>query len=110
MAKGPHRNRSPAFNAKVAVAARKDEKTPITLAKDFDVHPNQIKQWRDQLRNGAMGALAADLAAEPELVIDVKAPDAKIGDLKLGNELLSCALGKVSMLPSGRRCSIPFSA
>jgi hypothetical protein len=35
-----------AFKAKVAVAAIKGEKTLIELAQDFDVHPNQIKQWR----------------------------------------------------------------
>ncbi len=37
----------------MAVAAIKGEKTLIELAQDFDVHPNQIKQWRDQLLEGA---------------------------------------------------------
>ena len=49
MARRPRRNHSPAFKAKVAVAAIKGEKTLIELAQEFDVHPNQIKQWRDQL-------------------------------------------------------------
>ena len=48
MTRRPRRNHSPAFRAKVAVAAIKGEKTLIELAQDFDVHPNQIKQWRDQ--------------------------------------------------------------
>ena len=48
MARRPRRTHSPAFKAKVAVAAIKGEKTLIELAHDFDVHPNQIKQWRDQ--------------------------------------------------------------
>ena len=43
MTKRPRRNHSPAFKAKVAVAAIKGEKTLIELAQDFDVHPNQIK-------------------------------------------------------------------
>jgi transposase-like protein len=34
------------------------ERTPIELAQDFGVHPNQIKQWRDQQREGATGILA----------------------------------------------------
>ena len=55
MARRPRRNHSPAFKAKVAVAAIKGEKTLIELAQDFDVHPNQIKQWRDQLLEGATG-------------------------------------------------------
>ena len=42
MTRRPRRNHSPAFKAKVAVAAIKGEKTLIELAQDFDVHPNQI--------------------------------------------------------------------
>ena len=55
MARRPRRNHSPAFKAKVAVAAIKGEKTMIELSQEFDVHPNQIKQWRDQLLEGAPG-------------------------------------------------------
>ena len=47
MTKRPRRNHSPAFKAKVAVAAIKGEKTLVELAQQFDVHTNQIKQWRD---------------------------------------------------------------
>ena len=54
MARRPRRNHNPAFKAKVAVAAIKGEKTLIELAQEFDVHPNQIKQWRDQLLEGAI--------------------------------------------------------
>ena len=39
------RNHSPAFKAKVALAAIKGEKTISELAQQFDLHPNQIKQW-----------------------------------------------------------------
>ena len=46
MASRPRRNHSPAFKAKAAVSAIKGEKTLIELAQEFDVHPNQIKQWR----------------------------------------------------------------
>ena len=57
MTRRPRRNHSPAFQAKVAVAAIKGERTLIELAQDFDVHPNQIKQWRDQLLEGATGGV-----------------------------------------------------
>lgn len=53
MTKRPRRNHSPAFKAKVALAAIRGEKTMIELAQQFDVHPNQIKQWKDQLLDGA---------------------------------------------------------
>lgn len=53
MAKRPCRNHSMAFKAKPAVSVIKGEKTLIALAQEFDVHPNQIKQWRDQLLEAA---------------------------------------------------------
>ena len=42
----PRRNHSAAFKAKVALAAVKGEHTLVQLAERFDVHPNQIRQWR----------------------------------------------------------------
>ena len=42
MTKRTRRNHSPAFKAKVALAARKGEKTPAELAQLPAVHPNQI--------------------------------------------------------------------
>ena len=70
MTRRPRRNHSPAFKAKVAVAAIKGEKTLIELAQDFDVHPTQIKQWRDQLLEGATGVFGAAPKSEAEPVID----------------------------------------
>jgi len=93
MARRPRRNHSPVFKAKVAVAAIKGEKTLIELAQDFDVHPNQIKHWRDQLLDGATGVFGDDPKADVEPVIDVKTLHAKIGELTLENDFLSGALG-----------------
>lgn len=71
MGRRPRRNHSPAFKAKVAVSAINGEKTLTELAQDFDVHPNQIKQWRDYLLEGATGVFgeAARAEAEPTLVV-----------------------------------------
>lgn len=103
MARRPRRNHSPAFKAKVAVAAIKGEKTLIELAQEFDVHPNQIKQWRDQLLDGATGVFGEAPKADPEPTIDVKTLHAKIGELTLENDFLSGTLGKAGLLPSTRR-------
>jgi transposase-like protein len=59
MTRRPPRNHSPAFKAKVALAAIKGERTLAELAQQFDVHPNQITQWRSQLLEGVFGADAA---------------------------------------------------
>jgi hypothetical protein len=40
MSRRPRRNHTPAFKAKVALAAIKGEKTLADLAQQFDVHPN----------------------------------------------------------------------
>ena len=58
MSKRPRRNHTPAFKAKVALAAMKGEKTLAELAQQFDVHPNQITQWKGQLLDGAAGCSA----------------------------------------------------
>ena len=55
MTKQVRRNHSPAFMAKVALAALKGEKTLVELAQQFDVHVNQITQWKAQLLQGAAG-------------------------------------------------------
>ena len=102
MTRRPRRNHSPAFKAKVALAAIKGEKTLAELAQQFDVHPNQITQWRSQLLEGASGVFGADAKAEPATAVDVKTLHAKIGELTLENDFLAGALGKAGLLPIWR--------
>ncbi len=64
MSRRPRRNHSPAFKAKVALAAVKGEKTLAELAQLYDVHPNQITTWRTQLLEGAAGVFGPEGAAE----------------------------------------------
>ena len=104
MSRRPRRNHTPAFKAKVALAAVKGDRTLAQLAEQFDVHPNQITSWKAQLEGGAAdvfgsggGNAAAQLPA-----IDVKSLHAKIGALTLENDFLEGALTKAGLLSAKR--------
>jgi len=103
MTKRTRRTHSPAFKAKVALAALKGEKTIAELAQQYDVHPNQVTSWRAQLQEGAVGVFgAAGGASEPKPPVDLKALHAKIGELTLENDFLSGALSKAGVLSAKR--------
>jgi transposase-like protein len=53
MAKRTRRNHGGVFKAKVAVEAVKGEQTLAELSQRFQVHPNQISQWKTQLLDRA---------------------------------------------------------
>jgi transposase-like protein len=101
--KRSRRTHSPAFKAKVALAAVKGEKTLSELAQQFDVHPNQITAWRNQLLAGAAEIFGHDKAVGSEASIDLKTLHAKIGQLSLENDFLSGALTKAGLLGSARK-------
>ena len=103
MSRRPRRNHTPAFKAKVAIAAVKGDRTIAQLAEQFDVHPNQITTWKAQLEGGAadiFGPGANNGAAQP--VVDVKLLHAKIGELTLENDFLEGALTKAGLLSAKR--------
>ncbi len=100
MAKRPRRNHSPAFKAKVALAAVKGDKTLVELSEYFDIHANQITQWKTQLLERARDAFDGTGLKEPP--IDVKTLHAKIGELALENDFLEGALTKAGLLSAKR--------
>ena len=103
MTRRPRRNHSPAFKAKVALAALKGDRTMSELAHQFDVYPNQIKQWKDQLLEGVNGVFDDGLKRDKVPAIAVKSLHAKIGQLTLENDFLAGALDKAGLLASAKR-------
>ena len=102
MSKRPRRNHTASFKAKVALAAVKGEKTLAELAQQFDVHPNQITQWKAQLFEGAAGVFGKDKGEAAASSVDLKSLHAKIGELTLENDFLEGALIKAGLLSARR--------
>jgi transposase len=100
MTRRPRRNHTPAFKAKVALAAVKGEKTLAELAQQFDIHPNQITQWKAQLLDGAAGVFGSDSRGDSQMpAADLTVLHAKIGELTLENDFWP---GKAGLLSAKR--------
>ena len=102
MKKRSRRTHSPAFKAKVALAAVKGDKTLSELAQQFEVHPNQITTWRSQLLEGAADVFGPEKTEAKDAAFDLKALHAKIGELTLENDFLEGALSKAGLLGAKR--------
>ena len=58
--KQTRRKHSPAFKAKVALAALQGEETLAQLASRYQIHPSQIQAWKKTLAEGATGLFASE--------------------------------------------------
>lgn len=94
--KRPRRNHTVGFKAKVALTALKEDKTLAELATLFDVHPNQVVEWKKQLLAGAPEVFGG--AKKRDAGPDIKELHAKIGQLTLENDFLEGALIKTGRL------------
>lgn len=103
MTRRPRRNHSPAFKSKIALAAIRGETTISELAQQFDVHPNQIKQWKDHMLARAGDVFDDAMKKEKTPGIDVTALHARSGQLTLENDFFEGLLGKAGLLPSAKR-------
>jgi len=86
------RTHSPEFKAKVALAACQGDLTMAELVKKYDVHANQITEWKKQLLSNApdvFGKAAQKIEASDETIEQLHA---KIGRLTMENDLLERGL------------------
>ncbi len=89
------RNHSTAFKAKVAVAALKGDRTQAELAEDFDIHPNQIIEWRKQLLENADQVFGRSEKQAEESEYKIKELHAKIGQLTMERDFLEQGLERI---------------
>ena len=94
MTRRKRRNHSPAFKAKVALAATRGEKTVAELAEQFDVHPNQIQDWKRRLVQGAEDVFGGHAVRAQHQEHEYEKLHAKIGQLTMENDFLSRVLGR----------------
>jgi len=94
----------PGIQGKGGVGCPEGEKTLVELAQQFNVHVNQITQWKAQLLQGAAGVFGSEAkAGSMGPTVDLKALHAKIGELTLEEMIFwKAALGKAGMLSAKR--------
>jgi transposase len=92
--KRKRRNHSPAFKAKVALEAAKEEKTLAELAQQYELHVNQISTWKQELLEGMSRLFEKEGEVKREQEAEVKDLYAKIGELTMERDFLSHKLGR----------------
>jgi transposase len=93
MTKRTRRNHSPAFKAKVALEALREQETVAEIARRYRLHANVVTNWKRQLAENVARVFEAggnqdEAERESELL-------KKIGELTVERDFLARGLGRV---------------
>ena len=89
------RKHNPSFKARIALEALKGEETIAELANRFEVHPGQIRKWKNSLTEGAAGIFGDDRAQKKKDDASLIAQlYQQIGQLKVERDFLESSLGR----------------
>lgn len=89
------RTHSPEFKAKVALAAIQGDLTMAELVKKFDVHANQVTDWKKQLLDSAPDVFGKGAKKSEDAAETVQELHAKIGQLTMENDFLERGLERI---------------
>jgi transposase len=85
----PRRKFSNDFKARVALDALRERETIELLCKKYDLHPNQIMQWKKTLKEGGSQLFSGEKSVSSDVQEKlIEELYRSIGELKVANDFL----------------------
>ena len=92
--KESRRKHSPAFKAKVALEALKEEESTAEIASRFEALPAQVRTWERSLMEGASGIFGGVQGRQKDDESLIAQLYQQIGQLKVERDFLDSRLGR----------------
>ena len=86
---------SPDFKAKVALEAIKEEETIAQIASKYGIHPNQVSEWKSQVKEGLSLIFENPSKKKEDKNVEIERLHAKIGQLTIEKDFLENAFKRI---------------